>query len=239
MTNYHPIEPPFTEEVVETTSDDWPFLFLEKRGIPFHYLLPLLLILILAIIPLRMTELPFREIDWHLFFMGAAFLLIETKAVTTLALVFGSTWLVNSMVIGSILLAILIANLLIGRIVNFGYPFFYLWLFAVVMLNFVFPFDVLNNYEWTMKLLVSGFVIGLPIFFAALIFAKAFTTVESPSKALAANLLGALVGGLLEYLDMWMGLRYLNLVALILYVLSAFFLLARMRTYPLANRIPK
>ena len=239
MTDYLPIEPPFSEENVETTSDDWPFLFLEKRGVPFHYVLPLLLILILAFIPLRMTKLPFREVDWHLFFMGAAFLLIETKAVTTLALIFGSTWLVNSMVIGSILFAILIANLLIGRIAHFEYPFFYTLLFSVVVFNFIFPFGELNNYGWTRKLLVSGIIIGLPIFFAALIFAKAFAAVESPSKALAANLLGALVGGLLEYLDMWMGLRYLNLVALILYVLSAFFLYARMKPYALVDRTPE
>lgn len=234
MTDYHPIEPPFTAENVETTSDDWPFLFLAKRGIPFHYLMPLLLILILAFIPLRMIKLPFREINWQLFFMGAAFLLIETKAVTTLALIFGSTWLVNSIVIGSILFAILIANLIIGRIANFGFPIFYAWLFAAVVLNFFFPFGVLNNYGWNVRLLASGIIIGLPIFFAALIFAKAFTVVESPSKALAANLLGALVGGLLEYLDMWMGLRYLNLVALILYVLSALFLFLQMKPYAIS-----
>ncbi|HZD41170.1 MAG TPA: hypothetical protein VE131_10640 [Terriglobales bacterium] len=239
MTDYRPIEPPFTAENVETTSDDWPFLFLEKRGIPLHYFIPLLLILILAFIPLRMSNLPLREIDWHLFFMGAAFLLIETKTVTTLALIFGSTWLVNSIVIGSILIAILVANLLVGRIGNFGYPFFYGWLFAAVALNFAFPFEVLNRFGWSTKLLASGVVIGLPIFFAALIFAKAFATVESPSQALAANLLGALAGGLLEYLDMWMGLRYLNLVALSLYMLSAFFLYARMKPGPLADRIPR
>lgn len=238
MTNYHVIQPPFTEENIEATSDDWPFLFLVKRGIPFHYLLPLLIILFLAIIPLRMAKLPFREIDWHLFFMGAAFLLIETKAVTTLALIIGSTWLVNSIVIGSILFAILIANLIVGRIPNVGYTFFYAWLIAAVVFNFLFPFGTLNKYGWSTRLLSSGIIIGLPIFFAALIFAKSFAVVESPSKALAANLLGALVGGLLEYLDMWTGLRSLNIVALVLYVLSAFFLFLQIRPYAATNRNP-
>jgi len=37
---------------------------------------------------------------------------------------------------------------------------------------------------------------------------------------LASNLFGALVGGLLEYLDMWTGLRWLNIIALALYLLS-------------------
>jgi hypothetical protein len=98
--------------------------------------------------------------------------------------------------------------------------------------NFFFSFDALNKLGWNGKLLASVFIIGLPIFFAALIFAKAFSAVESPSKALAANLLGALVGGLLEYLDMWTGLRGLNLIALLLYALSAVFLAIQMKSYP-------
>jgi hypothetical protein len=146
---------------------------------------------------------------------------------------------VNSIVIGSILLAILIANLIIGRIANLGFPFFYAWLFAAVLLNFFFPFDVLNHYGWNMRLLAGGVIIGLPIFFAALIFAKAFAVVQSPSKALAANLLGALVGGVLEYLDMWMGLRYLNLVALVLYILSALFLFLQMRPFAVKGKATK
>ena len=231
-TNFSPLEPPFAKAHVEPTSDDWPFLFLEKRGLPFHYMMPLLLIFLLAFIPLRLSKVPVRDIDWHMFFMGAAFLLIETKAVTTLALAFGSTWLVNSFVIGSILLAILIANLLVGRISRVGFPFFYAGLFAALVVNFFFPFDALNKLGWNGKLLASVFIIGLPIFFAALIFAKAFSTVESPSKALAANLLGALVGGLLEYLDMWTGLRGLNLIAVLLYALSAVFLATQLKSYP-------
>ena len=230
ITDYTPITPPFAKEDVEPTSDDWPFLFLEKRGIPFHYLMPLLLIFLLAFIPLRLSQVPVRDVDWHMFFMGAAFLLIETKAVTTLALAFGSTWMVNSFVIGSILFAILIANLLVGRITRLGFSVFYAGLFAALVVNFFFPFDALNKLGWNGKLLASVVIIGLPIFFAALIFAKAFSAVESPSKALAANLFGALVGGLLEYLDMWTGLRWLNLIAILLYATSAVFLVIQMKS---------
>jgi hypothetical protein len=59
---------------------------------------------------------------------------------------------------------------------------------------------------------------------AALIFAKAFAQVASSSNGLASNLFGALVGGLLEYLDMWTGLRWLNTIALVLYGVSVYFL---------------
>jgi len=68
------------------------------------------------------------------------------------------------------------------------------------------------------------------LLFAALIFAKAFAVVESPSKALAANLFGSLLGGVLEYLDMWTGLSWLNMVALFLYGLSALALYMQMRS---------
>jgi SAM-dependent methyltransferase len=231
MTDYYPIKQPFPSGLIEPTSDDWPFLFLEKRGIPFHYLLPLLIIFALAFIPLRMSKLRLHEVNWHLFFMGAAFLLIETKAVTTLALIFGSTWLVNSIVIGSILFVILLANLIVWEFPPLGYTFLYTGLCMALIFNFIFPFDMLNQYNWNIRIFVGSTIISLPIFFAALIFAKAFAEVNSPSKALAANLFGSLIGGLLEYLDMWIGLRSLNLIALILYVLSAFFLLIQTKSY--------
>ena len=44
-----------------------------------------------------------------LFFMGAAFLLLETKNVATFALLFGTTWLVNAMVFAGVLPIVLAA----------------------------------------------------------------------------------------------------------------------------------
>jgi len=229
VTDYQPTTPDFTSWEVESTSDEWPFLFLEKREIPFHYLLPLFIIFALAFIPLRKCQLKARDVNWHLFFMGAAFLLVETKAVTTLALIFGSTWMVNSIVIGAILITILLANLLIGWLSFLGFTFLYSGLFATLIFNFFFSFDTLNHFDWNVRLLGSSAIIAMPIFFAALIFAKSFAAVESPTAALASNLFGGLVGGLLEYLDMWTGLRWLNIVALFLYFMSMVFLFVKMR----------
>lgn len=229
LTNYRPIDIRPAVPEVEPTTDDWPFLFLEKRGIPFHYLLPLVLISLLSLIPLRMLRLNARHVNWHLFFMGAAFLLIETKAVTALALTLGSTWTVNSIVIGSILTMILVANLLVGALSRFDFSLLYTGLSATLIFNFLFPLDVLNSLGYGLRVLTSGVFTTIPLFFAALIFAKAFAVVESPSIALASNLFGSLVGGLLEYLDMWIGLSSLNLVALALYLVSLAFLLATLR----------
>jgi hypothetical protein len=148
---------------------------------------------------------------------------LET-AVTTLALIFGSTWLINSIVIGAILGMILAANFLMGAFFTMKFSWLYAALFVALLLNFYFPFSALNEYPWAFRLAVSGLVVGLPILFAALIFAKAFSGVRSPSASLASNLLGGLVGGLLEYLDMWVGLQWLNVIALVLYAFAAIFL---------------
>ena len=50
-----------------------------------------------------------------MFFLGVAFALLEVKALTTFALLFGSTWNVNSLVFFAILSSVLIAVLLNAR----------------------------------------------------------------------------------------------------------------------------
>ncbi len=52
--------------------------------------------------------------DWHMFFLGAAFMLVEVKSIAELSLLFGSTWLVNSAVFSGILLMILAANTVVA-----------------------------------------------------------------------------------------------------------------------------
>ena len=44
-----------------------------------------------------------------LFFMGAAFLLLETKNIATFALLFGTTWVVNALVFAGVLVIVLAA----------------------------------------------------------------------------------------------------------------------------------
>ncbi len=227
MTEYRPVHPPFAQESVEPITDNWPFLFLEHRGFPFHYFLPLGVIGLVSLITMSRSPLRLKEIDGHMFLMGAAFLLIETKSVTMLALLFGSTWMVNSVVIGSILVVILLSNGLVagGRVPGFGilYPL----LSLTLVLSYGVSLGFLNQYQWITRALLGGVITALPILFASLIFARAFSAVEIPSQALACNLLGGLLGGMLEYLDMWLGLRALNLLALGLYLLSWLFLVIR------------
>ena len=48
-----------------------------------------------------------------MFFLGAGFMLLETKSVVHMALLFGSTWMVNSIVFFAILVMILCSNLFV------------------------------------------------------------------------------------------------------------------------------
>jgi SAM-dependent methyltransferase len=238
ITNYHPISAQFMTASVDPITDDWPFLFLERHGIPFHYLMPLLVILACCYVPLRKSKVRNREIHWQMFFMGAAFLLIETKAVTTLALIFGSTWVVNSIVVSAILITILFANLLASTLSRMSNNVLYLGLFSCLLLNFFFSFNLLNQWNWETRLLASSVIVASPIFFAALIFARSLMLVSSPAMALASNLLGSLIGGVFEYVDMWTGLRWLNVLALLLYLISFLFLIRQRSKSPIACPVP-
>jgi hypothetical protein len=53
--------------------------------------------------------------DWHAFFLGLGFLLLETKSISDCSLYFGSTWLVTTIVVAGILIMVLLANSLAMR----------------------------------------------------------------------------------------------------------------------------
>ncbi len=59
-----------------------------------------------------------------------------------------------------------------------------------------------------------------PFFFAGIVFIKSFARSGFRGEALGSNLLGALVGGLLESLSFWSGIKSLLVVAVLLYLAS-------------------
>jgi hypothetical protein len=164
--------------------------------------------------------------DGPLFFMGAAFLLIETRGIVDLSLLFGSTWIVNSSVIAGILFMAYLANLYVSkRRPERVLPYFGL-LWAALLLNYFVRPSVLLALNLSARGALGGLLNALPVFFAGIIFSTLFANSEHPSASLGSNLLGAVVGGCLEYLSMFIGLKSLSLVALMLY-LAALLLLQR------------
>lgn len=210
-------------------TDDWPFLYLKHKSIPFAYWFTLSLLLLLGTCwirkILRWKSLPGEESERpatlaYMFLLGVGFMLIEVKSISALSLLFGSTWFVNSVVISAILLMILLANFSVLRLGSCKSD----WVYACLALSLVFSYflklDALAGLSFYSKSAIGGAIAGFPIFFAGILFASAFRKVSNTSAAFGANLLGALVGGILENLCMIYGVAFLNLLALSVYLLS-------------------
>jgi spermidine synthase len=203
-------------------TDDWPFLYLRSRAIPWMpngagvatiAVLSILILLIFA---------PVRRIQpsGHMFFLGAGFMLLETKGVVHMALLFGSTWIVNSVVFFAILVMILLANLyvIISRTRNLM-PI-YVLLIAALLVNTFVPMDKFLALSGAARTIVSCGVIFIPIFFAGVIFATSFRDSDQPDIDMGSNIAGIILGGLSESLSMVLGFNYLLGIAVLFYLLS-------------------
>jgi len=218
-----------------TPSDDWPFLYIRPGVFPWGYLSVLSVILIAAAIlvprAFDFKNQKLKQADWALFLMGAAFLLIETRGVTSMSLLFGSTWIVNASIFGGILVMVLLANLAVLRW-QFTEPMpWFFGLFGATALLYFFPVEWLHTLPLLPRGILAGLLAGLPVGMAGLIVPILLSSAARPAVALGANLLGAVLGGCLEYYSMFGGLRSTVIIALILY-LGAFLLLRRGATAP-------
>jgi SAM-dependent methyltransferase len=221
-----------TREATLTPSDDWPFLYLRPGVFPWGYLVVLGFVLAVALLatrPVFGVGSGAGGFDWPLFLMGAAFLLIETRGVTSLSLLFGSTWIVNSAVFGGILTMVLLANLAVQRWAWDNPIPWFVALFGSVLLLWWLPVEWLGNLPLLLRGVAGGLLTGLPIGLAGVIVPMLLQRAAQPAVALGANLLGAVLGGCLEYFSMLGGLRSIALMALVLY-LVAFLIIRRKQT---------
>ncbi|MGN9780547.1 spermidine synthase [Nonomuraea sp. ZG12] len=208
--------------------DDRPFLYLKDRTIPAIYLITLGLILLVSLLAVRMVAGPYRRMRPYadLFLLGVAFLLLETKSVTGFALLFGTTWVVNAIVFAGVLVAVLAAVEVTRRWRTPPLRVMYGVLFAGLVLAWLVPNAWLLSLPLPLRAVVAVTVAFLPIFAANVVFAKRFADSADATTSFGANLLGAMVGGCLEYLALVIGYQALLVVAALLY-LGAFALLPR------------
>ena len=204
-------------------TDEWPYLYMRSRSVPANYLIVLVLTVVVSL-PLVALTVPRislrRPSNWNFFLLGAAFALLETRGITEVALVFGSTWITNSIVISAILLMILLANLVVARLPGIALRWVYAALLAALLFNYFVSLRGILELDFWAQVVVSGIQVAGPLFFSGIVFARWFERAEDTSSALGANLMGAVVGGLLEYASLVVGLRQLYLVALLFYALS-------------------
>lgn len=219
--------------------DDWPYLYLRKHTVPSHYLgvLAGILAIALAFVRFGAPGTLGGGGDWPMFFLGAGFLLVETKSVAEMSLLFGATWSVNVLVFASILVVVLLANVLTARGLVLSRGIRFAGLFVSLALAYLIPMRSLLFLGTAGQWAVGGLLVGLPILFAALIFAELFASRTDTARALAFNVLGAVVGGVLEYLSMLTGTKALYLIAAAIYAAAWLTLRREGRARPVASGV--
>ena len=224
-------------------TDDWPMLYLREPMIPGVSLrggaiMAVIAVLMLASAFARKGSGELRRdsaeaatgregepsnstgLLVQMFFLGAGFMLVETKAVVHMALLFGGTWIVNSVVIFAVLVMILIANLFVAMVRPERLAFYYAALLASLVASALVPMDTFLGMDRTAQIAAASILAFTPIFFAGVVFAVSFTRAVEPDRAFGANIAGAMFGGLAEYSSMLLGFQYLLFVAVALYIVS-------------------
>jgi SAM-dependent methyltransferase len=206
------------------TTDNWPYFYQHEPGLPLNVILISCLVLGVSWWFVRRTGSGKLHLNGHFFCLGAGFLLLEVQIVSKIALLFGTTWLVNSMVVSALLLLIMAANATVQRIPAFPPWIAYAGIFLSGLVAFSLPLERFFFASALLKALAALGVLCLPAYFAGIVFARSYANAHFNSEALGSNILGALLGGVLESLSFWTGLRALVLISLAFYVLSAVFL---------------
>ncbi len=225
-------KPNDSKHSVELPTDDWPFLYLSERSIPDHYKWAMFgMCAFVALAALGLHRATRRQAAYGgpgrlatklaFVFMGVAFLLLETKSVIQFSLLFGTTWVNNSLVFLGVLLLVLAANwaaLFIhsDRVMK--------WIGAGLIVSclavFVFPLSGLLNVESPgLRFVLASLMTFTPIFFANLIFSVSFRDEVLPEHVFGWNLLGATVGGVIEYTGMYTGYTFLAVIVALCYAL--------------------
>jgi hypothetical protein len=158
--------------------------------------------------------------NWTMFFLGAGFMLLETKSVVHLALLFGSTWMVNSIVFFAILVMVLLANLYVLRARPQRLTFFYAALVIALVVNVFFNLNTFLGLPGIVRIAGSCLIVFAPIFFAGVIFATFFRESANPDMDMGSNIAGVVLGGLAENLSLSLGFNHLMWIAIGFYLLS-------------------
>jgi hypothetical protein len=201
----------------DVSTDDWPFFYMPQRVYPTSYLYAVGLVLALSLATYAgfIGRRPTTG-SWPFFCLGAGFMLIETKGIAELGLAFGNTWQVIGIVIGAILVMAWLGNWAAGRyqIRRAWVPWLLLLASIGAGLAFVRGAGIgsTGRAAWLAVILLT-----CPLFFSGMVFSVILARTEDAAAALGMNLLGAMLGGVLEYNSMYFGFQSLYWLALLLY----------------------
>ena len=217
--------PVFLSYSTRIATDDWPYIYLRTPDIPLlYYFLGVLLFLLVIRYYYSLEAVGliarWRRLHWHFFFLGAAFLLLEVQNISKASVVLGNTWEVNAVIVSGVLVMILGANLLAYKFPRFPLNITYVLLIASCIVLYFVDLSSFAFLPYTIKATFVGGITTLPILFSGIIFIHSFANIDGKSEALGANLIGALVGALLQSVTFMTGIKALLLVVAGFYLLS-------------------
>ena len=234
-----PAHPLARDASVVLATDNWPFLYMRAPELPRHYLAALALVLVVSALavwfargqtilpgltpassPGQTPVTPVRAWSWHFFFLGAGFMLLETKSIVQFALLWGSTWSSASLAIASVLVMALASALMASRVEIRRRGPIAAALLALVALNYLVPVGRVTFDSRIAESLFYGVLVFSPVFCAGLLFSSSFKESSSTAEDFGANLLGAMVGGVGEYLSLLAGYQFLLILVAICYVVA-------------------
>jgi SAM-dependent methyltransferase len=227
-----PAHPLVRDPAVAPATDDWPFLYMRAPGLPRHYLAALALVLALSALAVWLATRetaparsaapapPAPRWSWHFFALGAGFMLLETKSIVQFALLWGSTWSSASLAIASVLVMALASALVASRIEIRRRAPIAAALLALVAVNYFVPVGRVTFESRVAESLFYGLLVFSPVFCAGLLFSSSFKRSSSTATDFGANLLGAIVGGVGEYLSLLAGYQFLLVLVAACYLVA-------------------
>jgi hypothetical protein len=202
----------------DVSTDDWPYFYMPQRVYPVSYLFMVAMVLLLSVGLLASftRERPGLR-HGTFFFLGAGFMLIEAKGITEMGLVFGNTWQVTGVMIAGVLVMACLANEVVARLGVRRPLVAYLLLLASIAAGLAVARSGGLPATPSGKL-ATLVVLSSPLFFSGIAFSASLNAGGGIAAAMAANLLGAMCGGLLEYNSMYFGFQFLYWLGVFVYL---------------------
>ena len=217
-----PLAPPVRharDASIVPATDNWPFLYMREPHLPAHYTSALAVVLLVSVLSVfAVVRGAVRKWSWEFFFLGAGFMLLETKSIIQFALLWGSTWVVASLTIAAVLVMALVANWTVAHVEIRRPRVVGAALLALLALNYFVPVGTLAFDSRAVESAVYSLLVFSPIFCAGLLFGSSIKRSEDVTIDYGANLLGAMVGGVAEYLSLVMGFQFLLLLVAAFYL---------------------
>ncbi|NUM46531.1 MAG: hypothetical protein HUU38_17645 [Anaerolineales bacterium] len=209
------------------TTDDWPYIYLETPRIPTLYFLLIGLMGLVLVWSYRKWQAfgligSWKREHWHFFFLGAAFLLLEVQNISKASVVLGNTWEVNAVIVSGVLAMVLLANALVYKFPQFPTQWAYFALVAICAGLYFLDLAQFAFLPYPIKALLVGGLTSLPMLFSGIVFIRSFAAVASKHNALGANLLGSLVGALMQSITFVVGIKALLILVAGFYLVSLF-----------------